>query len=285
MSDPNVSQRPTFPPVRTEPPAAGRSTAALVTIDGTAVNIATQSSLVEAVIADAGAGIGGTVFTLNLDHLVKLRRDAAFRAAYDQASYVSADGAPVVWMARQKGARLTRVTGADLVRPLCAAAAAAGVPIHFFGTRNDVLVSSAIALTAENPALEIAGMEAPPFGFRPFSAEARAAAERIAASGAGICFVALGAPKQETFANFARQWAPGVIFICIGAALDFIGGGQVRAPKLMQETGLEWFWRFAHDPQRLARRYLLSALYLAGYELRSILSLASAPFRRRTARR
>lgn len=261
------------------PACARRKTETAITLDGVDINIAVQPQLIEAVIDDAVNGRGGTVFTVNLDHMVKLTHDAAFHAAYKAATYVTADGAPIVWMARQKGVHLDRVTGSDLVRPLVAAAAVAGVPIHFFGTRNDVLVSTAIALTAEMPSIEIAGMESPPFGFSPFGADARAAAERIAASGARICFVALGAPKQEIFANFARQWAPNVTFLCIGAGLDFIGGDQVRAPQFMRSSGLEWLWRCAHDPRRLAKRYLLSALYFAGYEIGQLARWLVAPFR------
>ena len=94
------------------------------------VNIGHQADLVHRVTFDALTGRGGTVFTLNLDHLVKLERDSAFRHAYDNAAYVTADGAPVVWMARRQNADIVRVTGADLVRPLCAAAANAGIVDH-----------------------------------------------------------------------------------------------------------------------------------------------------------
>ncbi len=258
----------TSPPKKPHPPVP------LAVIDKTPINIGTQSDLIHLITFDALTGRGGSVFTLNLDHLVKLEHDAAFRAAYDSATYVSADGAPVVAMARQQGADIVRVTGADLVRPLCAAAALARIPVHFFGTSMETLTATRTILKSENPRLVVAGMESPPFGFSPFGAEARAAAERIAASGARICFVALGAPKQEIFTNFARQWAPQVTFVCIGAALDFIGGGQVRAPKLFQAAGLEWMWRLIHDPKRLTKRYVLSALFLLRYNLRQVFGRA-----------
>jgi exopolysaccharide biosynthesis WecB/TagA/CpsF family protein len=260
-----VSQLPIPFPSDANPTDGPDVPAPIAVIDGTSINIGHQEPLIRQIIAAATTRKGGTVFTLNLDHLVKLEWDSAFRHAYDNATYVTADGAPVVWMARRQGADIVRVTGADLVRPLCSAAAKAGVPVHFFGTRNDVLLQSALVLSRESPGLRFAGLEAPPFGFSPFGTEARAAANRIAASGARICFVALGAPKQETFAAFARQWAPDVVFVCIGAALDFIGGNQMRAPEIMQKTGLEWFWRLVHDPKRLTRRYALSALFLVRY--------------------
>jgi exopolysaccharide biosynthesis WecB/TagA/CpsF family protein len=262
-------------PVPAEVPApadiAGRAPEPIAVIDMARVNIGHQADLVHLVTFDALTGRGGTVFTLNLDHLVKLERDPAFRNAYDRATYVSADGAPVVALARRQGADIVRVTGADLVRPLCAAAALARLPVHFFGTSPETLAVTEVVLRRENPRLVIAGLESPPFGFSPIGTEARAAAERIAASGARICFVALGAPKQEIFAEFARRWAPGVTFVCIGAALDFIGGGQTRAPGLFQAAGLEWLWRLLHNPRRLTGRYALSALYLMRYNVRELI--------------
>ncbi|SCM77350.1 Glycosyl transferase (modular protein) [uncultured Pleomorphomonas sp.] len=253
-----------------DPTEANHAPEPIAVIDAARVNIGKQADLVHLVTFDALTGRGGTVFTLNLDHLVKLEHDPAFRAAYDQATYVSADGAPVVAMARRQGANLVRVTGADLVRPLCEAAALARIPVHFFGTTPEILATTETVLRCEYPRLIVAGLESPPFGFSPFGIDARAAAERIASSGARICFIALGAPKQEIFAEFARRWAPGVTFVCIGAALDFIGGGQSRAPQAFQAAGLEWLWRLIHDPRRLTKRYALSALYLVRYNVREL---------------
>lgn len=240
----------------------------LVRIDAGRVNVATQAELIARVIADASSGQGGSVFTLNLDHLVKLRDDAGFREAYAAATYVTADGAPVVKIAQRQGVSVDRVTGADLVVPLCEAAAAAGVSVHLFGTSDTIRDAAAAELLAGIPNLVIAGSESPPRGFDPMGEAARDAAARIAASGAGICFVALGAPKQELFAHAAVQRGRGVVYICIGAALDFISGHSKRAPVLFQRTGTEWVWRFLQEPRRLGMRYARSMAYYLGYLLK-----------------
>ena len=65
--------------------------------------------------------------------------------------------------------------------------------------------------------------------------------------------------------------------VCIGAALDFVAGEQIRAPKFMRESGLEWAWRLASNPRRLAKRYAESAI-MFGY------LLATEPLRQRTPR-
>ena len=236
----------------------------LAAVDGWPVNIATEAEAV-AKIADAAArGEGFAVFTLNLDHLVKLRSSAAFRKAYLNARFVTADGAPVARLAARQNASIKRTTGADLVVPLARAAAARQLPVFMFGTSAQVIADSASDLAERcGGKLDIVGSAAPAMGFDPEGPEADAAIDKIAASGARLCFVALGAPKQEIFA--ARAVARGVKtgFVCVGAALDFIAGEQSRAPAVMQNYGLEWLWRLASSPRRLAWRYLSCAVLLA----------------------
>lgn len=247
----------------------------LAMVDGWPIHLATLDETVQAVAATAERGESAAVFTLNLDHLVKLRTSAAFRRAYAQARYVTADGAPVVRLARTQHAGIERTTGADIVLPLAEEAARRNLPIFLFGTDADVLgrAGQRLAMNTDGR-LSIAGSEAPPMGFDPESAQADAAIDRIAASGARICLVALGAPKQELFAARAVERGVPVVFLGIGAALDFLAGTQVRAPRLVQRMGLEWAWRLASSPRRLAARYAQCAVLLADLTL-------LAPFRRK----
>ncbi len=235
------------------------------------INLATMGETVESLIRAAQRGQGFSLFTLNLDHLVKLRRDGAFRAAYLRASFVTADGWPIVWLARRKGAVLERTTGADLVEPLCEQAAEKGISVYFFGSSDESLAAASNYLLQRYPALKIAGAVSPDYGFDPGSAQADAEIERINRSGAGLCFVALGAPKQELFADRACQQGGRTGYLCIGAALDFLAGQQVRAPRWMQKTGTEWLYRLLTNPRRLARRYAGSGLIFAEMAARHFL--------------
>lgn len=236
----------------------------LARVDGWPITLA---NLDDAVIAIAGAaerGDGFSAVTLNLDHLVKLRSSSSFRWAYANARFVTADGAPVARLARRQCHRIERTTGADLVVPLAMEAARRGLPIFIFGTSAAVLGKAARDLAERSEgALAIAGTEAPPQGFDPTSAEADAALDRIAASGAKLCFLALGAPKQELLAARAVGRGIKVGFVSVGAALDFIAGAQIRAPETLRDNGLEWLWRLAANPRRLAMRYAQCALLLA----------------------
>jgi exopolysaccharide biosynthesis WecB/TagA/CpsF family protein len=233
-------------------------------IDGWPVNLADLPSAVAEIIGAAKRSESFAVFTLNLDHLDKLRRSPRFRAAYAKARYVTADGAPVAMLAARQNACFERAPGSDLVVPLAIAAAQQGISIYLYGTTPDVLASAGATL-AEHAGcnLTIAGAESPPMGFDPEGPEADAALDRIASSGAGLCLVALGAPKQELFSARAVERKINVGFVAIGAGLDFLAGTQSRAPGFMQRYGLEWFWRLATNPRRLAARYARCALVLA----------------------
>ncbi len=233
-------------------------------VDGWHINIPDTRTALDAIMAAAREARAFSVFTLNLDHLVKLRTSAAFRAAYQTATFVTADGAPVARLARRHDARIVRTTGADLVLPLAEAAAQAGTPVFLFGTSPEVLATAGARLVANTCGqLDITGTLSPPAGFDPDGPEADAAIARIRDSGARLCFVALGAPKQELFAARAVKQGVPCGFICIGAGLDFLAGEQVRAPGIFQKSGMEWLWRLSTNPRRLAVRYAQCGLLLA----------------------
>jgi len=45
------------------------------------------------------------------------------------------------------------------------------------------------------------------------------------------------------------------VMIGVGAAFDFHSGRVKQAPRWMQCSGLEWFYRLCSEPRRLAKRY------------------------------
>jgi N-acetylglucosaminyldiphosphoundecaprenol N-acetyl-beta-D-mannosaminyltransferase len=247
----------------------------LVSLDAIVENLRVSAlslaETAELICHNAGSVSAQNVFTLNLDHLVKMRKDAMFRRAYGRAGLITADGFPIVLACRLQGKRVSRVAGSDLIAPISAEAARCGKSIYFFGSSLQVLINASRLLHERNAGLTIAGVFAPPQGFDPTSEDARSCIATIGNSGADLCFVALGAPKQELFADHGRRLLPNISFVCIGGGLDFIAGAQVRAPHWMQRWGLEWLWRAASDPQRLLYRYLLCMGALPGILVRAAL--------------
>lgn len=226
------------------------------------VTAASWDTLFETIEQRLTAGRGFALATINLDHLVKLENSPKFRAAYAQHDIIVADGNPIVWLSRLAKRPVELIPGSDLIAPLCDRARDLGVPIAFFGSSPDVLEKAAQTLCATRPGLQVASRIAPPMGFAPDGPEAAQYVSQIQNSGARLCFIALGAPKQEEFAAYARQLAPGIGFVSIGAGLDFLAGHQTRAPRVVRALALEWLWRMALSPRRLALRYLACAKIL-----------------------
>ena len=230
-------------------------------VAGFGLNVASIPQAVEAAIDYAAHGEGFTFYTLNLDHIVKLRRSAAFRDAYRRATFVCADGWPIAWLAnRAAGRRLfERTAGADLIEPLLQAAAERSLSVYLIGPGPRAQAAAIAELKRSAPSLIIAGAESPRIGLGDVEFERLAMAERIRASGAQLCVVALGAPKQELLADALFPHCPSVGFLCVGAALNFIGGHMRRAPLWLRQNGLEWLWRLGEEPFRLAGRYAACA--------------------------
>lgn len=78
-----------------------------------------------------------------------------------------------------------------------------------------------------------------------------------------ILLVAMGHPKQEQWLAMHRDRLRVPLCMGVGASLDFLAGVVSRAPAWMQRTGLEWLYRAAQEPRRLAQRYLADAFGLA----------------------
>ncbi|MFU8776372.1 MAG: WecB/TagA/CpsF family glycosyltransferase [Roseovarius sp.] len=207
---------------------------------------------------------GFALATLNLDHLVKLRHDPAFLAAYAQHDLVVADGNPVVWLSRLAGRPVGLAPGADMVVPMARLAAEAGAGVALVGSTEAVLRAAADGLCARVPGLGIAARIAPPMGFDPAGPQGAEVIAALRASGAGLCLLALGAPKQEIFAGRAHAALPHMGFASIGAGLDFIAGVQPRAPLWVRRLALEWLWRALSSPRRMLPRYARCAAILPG---------------------
>jgi exopolysaccharide biosynthesis WecB/TagA/CpsF family protein len=214
------------------------------------------------VVGDVRRSRGFCLFTLNLDHCAKLRASPKFYAAYARARYVTADGFPIKLLGRFNGVPVERVTGADLLMPLCVAAARHRLAVFLLGPSTEVLRRARARLAERLPHLLLTGSYAPGANFDPESIDADVACERIRQSGARLCFLAIGAPRQEIFAARCHETMPNVCFVCVGAALDFLAGSQTRAPRFFRDHGLEWAWRLLSNPRRLAARYWQCAVIL-----------------------
>lgn len=235
-----------------------------------AVNMASRAALMQEVRRRLRAGEGFALATVNLDHVVKMSSSPAFARTYAAQDLIVADGRPIVWLSRMARQPVALLPGSDLVLPLCRLAAEEEARVALVGSTEAALADAARALRAEVPGLTISLCIAPSEDFDPEGSEADGILKRLAEARVRVCFLALGAPKQETLALRGRAQAPAVGFASIGAGLDFLGGHQVRAPLWMRRLALEWLWRLLQNPRRLGPRYARSFAILPGQVWRAI---------------
>ena len=205
------------------------------------------------------------VVTPNSDIVVKMQDDRELKKICDKADLILTDGQIVVKLSRKtKYPIKERVCMTDFVWDVMDLAAEKGYKVFLFGGKEDVLEKATKRIRKKYPKLNIVDSYSPPFGFEKNKKQLKKANERIKNSGADILIVFLGCPKQEKFIakNKDKYCVP--ISFTMGGCVDFIGGNVKRAPKWMQNVGLEWFYRFLQEPKRMFRRYFIDDMRIFG---------------------
>ena len=190
---------------------------------------------------------------VNAAKIVRLQKDEVLRDAIRGCDLVTADGQGVVWAARLLGLPVPeRVAGIDLMEALLAQAARRGHRVYLLGARPDVLEDAAAEIRRRHPATSIVGRH---HGY--FSREDEALVVRdIASARPDLLFVALETPAKELFLARHRDVLRIPFAMGVGGSFDVLAGRRRRAPRWAQRIGLEWLFRLAQEPRRLARRYI-----------------------------
>lgn len=202
-----------------------------------------------------------TVFFLNA-HCANIRAsNASYAAALARADYVLPDGIGVELAARMQGRRLAaNLNGTDLTPRLLRLAARWGMSVFLIGGTPGTADAAAQRLCLDIPGLRIAGTRD---GFAG-AARPEEAIDEINASGADIVLVAMGVPQQELWIDEYRHLIDAPLVLGVGALFDFLAGNVRRAPAWVRRRRMEWAWRLAMEPRRLAKRYLVgNAAFLA----------------------
>jgi N-acetylglucosaminyldiphosphoundecaprenol N-acetyl-beta-D-mannosaminyltransferase len=202
---------------------------------------------------------GHLVTTPNPEMLVLASKDERFKAVMRRADLAVPDGAGLLFAARVRGSALPeRVSGVDLMRDLCAHAAAKGLSVFLLGgERGRVAERAAEVLKAENPGLRVAGALAggkillDPDGTPRLDP---GVVTSIVAAAPDLLFVAFGHGKQERWIAEHLPAMPSVrLAMGVGGSFDLIAGDVRRAPAFLRAAGLEWLWRLIIEPWRWRR--------------------------------
>jgi N-acetylglucosaminyldiphosphoundecaprenol N-acetyl-beta-D-mannosaminyltransferase len=190
----------------------------------------------------------------NVHSLMVGQRDAGFRDAVLHADTAAPDGMPVAWLMRRRGVlRQERIDGPGLMWRFAEQAALDDTPVFLYGATDSTVKKLVDNFHYAYPGLNIVGAYSPPF--RPLTTdEEDDVVDRIVASGAAVVFVGLGCPRQELWMS-RISWRIPAVLVGVGAAFDYHAGTLKRAPRWLQQLGLEWLFRLCAEPRRLWRRY------------------------------
>lgn len=246
-----------------------------IVLGGAAVDLMGFDPAVE-LIVDRGKNHGDTplaVASVNLDHIkhfgtngtwAKVLADSegglqSYTGRSEQVNWLSLlDGAPLVTQARRlTGEKWPRLAGSDLIGPLLGQAAEREVRVGFLGGSPETHELLKRQMRESRPDLVVVGWWAPPRTALSDPIASTAIAQEIAKAQVDILVVGLGKPRQELWiAKYGVLTGAGAL-LAFGAVVDFLAGRVVRSPQWVSERGLEWAWRLALEPKRLARRYLI----------------------------
>ncbi len=229
-------------------------TSARVRLLGTAVDALSFADTMDAVVEIVAKGTPTQHLAMNAAKVARMRSDPVLRAIASECAIISADGVPLVWASRLLGHPLPgRVSGIDLMEALCDLAGQLQWSVFFFGARREVVEKVAVWAESNHPGLRVAGFRD---GYFAESDDEKIVAE-IAASGADILFLGLPTPKKELWLHRYLPELNVPFCMGVGGSFDVIAGKVPRAPLWMQESGLEWLFRFVQEPKRMWKRYLV----------------------------
>lgn len=248
------------------------STAVRADLFGMPVDLGTPADHVAALAGMLDTTRPALVVTPNADHFMRWQRNDEFRALYERADRSIIDGAPLAWMGKLLGLPAAhRLAGVDAFLELCEFQDRSPLRVHVVGSDPDTCRAAAREMTRRFERCEIVGYDCP------FGAELQQeatlvrVADNIRENRANLVAICLGSPKQELFFAQAHPHLPPAVYMGLGATVDFLAGKFSRAPSWLGRFGLEWVYRLALEPKRLARRYLVEDLPIVKYLTRAAL--------------
>ena len=231
----------------------------------TYVNALSMDETVAEVEKIVKAGVPTQHVVINALKVNLMNEDPGLREIVNDCPLINADGASIVWAAKKLGVPLKeRVAGIDLFLRLVELAAEKGYRIYLFGAKEEVVQEVKRRFLAQYPALQIVGVRN---GYFTEADEPQIVAD-MAASGADMMFVAFSSPKKEYWVKRYLNELKIPFVMGVGGSFDVVAGVTDRAPKWMQDHGLEWFYRFIQEPRRLWNRYIIGNWKFVAYTYR-----------------
>lgn len=191
---------------------------------------------------------------INASKVNLMEKDAKLREIVNACPLINADGASIIWAAKQLGVPVQeRVTGIDLFLKLIERSNDKGYKIYLFGAKEEVVRKVKDIFLEKYKNLQIVGYRNGYFA----ESDEDEIVKNITETGADIMFVAFSSPTKEYWVNKYLQRLSIPFVMGVGGSFDVVAGVTNRAPLWMQNHGLEWFYRFIQEPKRMWKRYIV----------------------------
>lgn len=180
-----------------------------------------------------------SIVAINARKIVRTIHDPAMKRLILGFDVFLADGASVVNAA---DSMVERITGIDLMEDICRCSEKIDARIFFYGATEENNLAAQKKLKEMYPDMKIAGYCN---GY-----EDEDVVEKIHSARANVVFIAKGTPLQEQWImNHGRDTGASIL-MGVGGAFDVFGGAVKRAPRFVQNIGLEWLYRMVCEPKR-----------------------------------
>jgi N-acetylglucosaminyldiphosphoundecaprenol N-acetyl-beta-D-mannosaminyltransferase len=206
----------------------------------------------------ASKNISFGVSALAVHGLVTAYNDNHLKTLVNKIDMVVPDGQPIRWSLNSfyRLGLQDRVYGPKLTLKVLEEANQKSLNVYLYGSTQITCQKFSEYISKNYPQINIVGIHVDRFR-EATPEEDQEDIKKINASGAHIVLVGRGCPRQEVWvANHLNK--VNAAMMAVGAAFDFYAGTVKQAPKWVQDTGLEWLFRFIQEPRRLWRRYLFT---------------------------
>jgi N-acetylglucosaminyldiphosphoundecaprenol N-acetyl-beta-D-mannosaminyltransferase len=245
---------------------------------GISVQPMTMSALTDTVIERVSTNQKSVIANHNMHSLYLFHKEAAeepdgpFQRYFSRAHHTHIDGMSIVLLARlygQAARRIHRVGYTDWLPCLMASAVEKNWRIFYLGSAPGVVDIGVAALRKRHPGLQIEYRDGY-FDIDPEGSENKSVLQQIADFQPHLLMVGMGMPRQELWIEANRDAIQAKVILATGAVLDYVAGVIPTPPRWSGPLGLEWAFRLAAEPRRLARRYLIEPWTLVSIILRNL---------------
>tara|TARA_B100000900_G_scaffold315140_1_gene274001 strand:- start:7895 stop:8605 length:711 start_codon:yes stop_codon:yes gene_type:complete len=216
------------------------------------INIACFNSINEASDHILKNGFQKTAIAINPEKILLARKSKQVYAALEEADICFLDGIGTVFYARRKlkNNLICRIPGCDLWESLMKDSPKHNKSVFLVGAQNEVLQRTVEKLKLKYNTNIIGSADG-------YFSDEESVINQILYHKPDIVTVALGSPRQEMFIRKCRQHGVEAFMMGVGGTYDVFSGSANRAPKIFQNSNLEWLYRLISEPARIFRQIRL----------------------------